>query len=165
MTRLELLIDRLQVARGWTQSLIADIEESRWFEMPGPGVGHPAWQIGHLAASQVALVHMRCFGKKFSDVVGESIIPTFGRGSTPVADKSKYPPPAEIRSMFDGIHEDAIGLISAMKDAELDEAVSGDPHPFFKTKGGAIGMTAMHETFHAGQIAMTRRIFGKAPLR
>lgn len=165
MTQLELLIDRLQTARGWTKSLLADIEDSRWFEMPAPGVGHVAWQIGHLASSQVALVHMRCFNMKFGDVLEESIIPTFGRGSSPVADKSKYPPLAEIRAMFDRVHGDTVKLISGMKDADLESAVAGDPHPFFKLKSGAIGMTAMHETFHAGQIAMTRRIFGKAPLR
>lgn len=165
MTRTELLIDRLQTARGWTKSLLEDIEETRWFEMPAPGVGHVAWQVGHLAASQVALINVRCFGQKFTDVVGESIVPTFGRGSIPVADRSKYPPLPEIRSMFDKIHDGAIRLISGMSDADLDRLAGTDPHPLFKTRAQAIGTAAMHETFHAGQIAMTRRIFGKSFLR
>lgn len=165
MTRLELLIDRLQIARNWTRNLLADIEESRWFEMPAPGVGHVAWQVGHLAASQIVLVHVRCFEMAYTDVAPDAIRTTFARGSTPVADRSKYPPIREIRSFFDNVHNDVIRRVSNMPDTELDRQAGADPHPMFKDKAGAIAMTALHETFHAGQIAMIRRIFGKAPLR
>ncbi len=165
MTRIELLIDRLQIARGWTRSLLADIEAERWFEMPAPGVGHVAWQIGHLAASQVVLIHVRCFDLAYTDVVPDLIRTTFGRGSTPVAGSAAYPPLAEIRALFDRIHDDAIDRIRGMKDSELDNQAGEEPHPLFKNKAGAIGTAALHETFHAGQIAMIRRIFGKAPLR
>lgn len=165
MTRLELLIDRLQTARKWTKSLLADIEEDRWFEMPATGVGHVAWQVGHLAASQIVLIHVRCFDMAYTDVAPDVIRTSFGRGSTPVASPAAYPPLAEIRSLFDRIHEDAIGRIGGMTDHELDERAGQEPHPLFSDKAGAIGTAALHETFHAGQLAMIRRIFGKAPLR
>lgn len=165
MNRLELLVDRLQIARQWTNSLLADIEESRWFDMPHPGVGHVAWQVGHLAASQIVLVHVRCFDMAYTDVAPDAIRTTFARGSTPVADKSKYPSIGEIRSLFASVQDDVIRRISSMPDSELDKQAGADPHPMLKDKAGAIAMVAMHETFHAGQIAMIRRIFGKAPLR
>lgn len=165
MDRISLLIDRLQIARNWTRNLLADIEESRWFEMPAPGVGHVAWQVGHLAASQIVLIQGRCFGRAFTDVAPDGVRTNFGRGSTPVDDRTKYPSTAEIRALFDRVHDDAIRLISGMKDAQLDEPAGADPHPMFTDKAGAIGTAALHETFHAGQIAMIRRIFGKAPLR
>lgn len=161
----DLLVDRLQTGRMWTNSLLADIEESRWFEMPHPGVGHVAWQVGHLAASQIVLIHVRCFGMAYTDVAPDSIRTTFARGSTPVADKSKYPSIAEIRALFDRVQNDVIHRVSGMSESELDEQAGAEPHPMLKYKAGAIAMAAMHETFHAGQIAMIRRIFGKAPLR
>lgn len=160
-----MLLDRVTTARKWTNDLITDVEEAKWFDMPAGGIGHVAWQLGHLAASQVALVHMRCFGKKFTDVAPDSFRKTFGRGSEPVADRTKYPPLGEIRSEFDRIQADVLKLVSGLPDAALDEPAGAEPHPMFTTRCGAVGMVALHETFHAGQIAVLRRLFGKAPLR
>lgn len=165
MTTLEILVDRLQTARRWTLNLLSDIEESRWFDAPGPGLGHVAWQVGHLAASQVVLVHTRCFDKNYTDHLSASFRDTFGRGSKPVADRAAYPPLADIRANFDRIHRESIDLITGMNPAELDRPTAGEPHPMFANKAGAIGMASMHESFHAGQIALIRRLAGKAPLR
>ncbi len=165
MTTLDILIDRLQRARRWTIDLIDNFEESKWFDAPAPGVGHVAWQLGHLAASQVVLVHTRCFNLNYTDHLSASFRDTFGRGSKPVADRAAYPPLADIRGTFDRIHNETIELIKKINPAELDTPAYGDPHPMFTHKAGAIGMTAMHECFHAGQIALIRRLAGKDPLR
>ena len=165
MNTIDLLIDRLQTARKWTRDLLADIEDACWFDPPAPGVGHVAWQVGHLAASQVVLVHVRCFNRVYTEQVSASFRDTFGRGSKPVADRSAYPPLADIRATFDRIHRESIDLISGINPAELGESAFGEPHLMFKTKGEAIVMAAMHESFHAGQIALIRRLAGKAPLR
>lgn len=164
MKLIDHLIDRLQTSRKWTNNLLEDIEPNRWFELPGGGTGHVAWQVGHLAASQIVLIHNRCFEKPMDSCMPEAQRLAFGRGSTPVGDPSKYPPISEIRATFDRIQKEAIEMIRNAGEAELD-APAGDPHPMFTTKAGAIGMAAMHESFHAGQIAMIRRVFGKAPLR
>ena len=165
MTTLDLLIDRLHIARHWTANLLADIDEARWFDAPAPGAGHVAWQVGHLAASQVVLVHVRCFDRTYTDHLSAAFRDAFGRGSTPVANPAAYPPISDIRAAFERIHRESIELISGLNPAELDATVFGEAHPMFSTKGGAIGMAALHETFHAGQIALIRRLAGKAPLR
>jgi len=159
------LVERIEIARAWTRSLIADIEPERWFEMPAPGVGHVAWQLGHLAVSQVALIHMRCFDKPLDACIAPALRDTFGRGSTPIGDPSAYPAADDVRALFDSIQHEAVELIRGLPDAELDAKPGVDPHPLFHTKAGAINTAAMHETFHAGQIAMMRRIWGRAPLR
>ena len=161
----DFLIERISKARGWTESLIADIDERQWFEMPAPGVGHVAWQLGHLAASQIALVHVRCLGKSADACIDPALRGAFGKGSTPVADASRYPSIADIRKLFDETQHQVIETIRNMSDADLDAPAGTDPHPLFDTKGGALATAAMHETFHAGQIAMSRRIWGKKPLR
>ncbi len=165
MTTLDLLIERLVAARRWTTSLLADIEESRWFESPAPDVQHTAWQVGHLAASQAVLIHNRCFNIPLAEAVPESFTKQFGRGSKPVADPTAYPSIPEIRRMFDGIQADCLARISQMTASDLELPAYGDPHPMFARRGEAVGMAAMHEAFHAGQIALTRRLFGKAALR
>lgn len=165
MKKLKLLVDRLQTARSWTNSLLEDIEESTWFNMPGPGMGHTAWQVGHLAASQAGLIHSRCFGRDIDACLPANYREIFGRGSKPVGDSAVYPSVGDIRATFIRLHDESIRLITNMKKSELPESVHGDPHPMFATKEGAIGMAIMHETFHAGQLAMIRRLAGKAPLR
>ncbi len=161
----DFLADRLIKARGWTSSLIADIDESKWFDMPAPGVGHIAWQLGHLAVSQIALIHNRCLDKPIEACIDPALRDTFGRGSTPHADAGRYPSIPEIKTLFDKTQEEVLETARNMSDADLDAAAGSDPHPMFATKAGALSMAAMHETFHAGQIAMARRIWGKAPLR
>ncbi|HPF37306.1 MAG TPA: DinB family protein [Phycisphaerae bacterium] len=161
----DFLIERLTRARGWTTGLIADIDESQWFEMPAPGVGHVAWQLGHLAVSQIALIHVRCLGKSAAECIDPALVGTFGKGSTPVADASEYPSIAEIRKLFDETQRDVIEIIRGMSDADLEAPAGTEPHPLFDTRAGALGTAAMHETFHAGQIAMSRRIWGRKPLR
>lgn len=165
MTKNELLVDRLQSARNWTLSLLEDIEEPLWFEIPAAGVNHIAWQVGHLAVSQVALIHVRCFGRPADACGPAGFREKFGRGSTPVADPGRYPSISEIRSAFDGIHGEVIDLVRGMSDADLAGKTPGEPHPLFSTKEGAVGTAIIHEGFHAGQIAMLRRMAGKPPLR
>ncbi|MBX3396003.1 MAG: DinB family protein [Phycisphaerae bacterium] len=165
MTITDLLVERLVMGRKWTESLLADIEESRWFEMPCSPTGHIAWQIGHLAASQIGLVHHRCAGRPLDEVLPEGTRLMFGRGSTPVADSTKYPPISEIRSLFVRTQREVIDMVRNFSAADLESPAGTEPHPMFSSKAGAISMAAMHETFHAGQIAMLRRAFGKAALR
>lgn len=161
----DFLRDRLTVARSWTMSLLEDIDESTWFDMPAPGTNHVAWQIGHLAASQVALIHVRCFGKDYDHCAPAGFREKFGKGSTPLADPSAYPSIADIRAAFDRIQTEALDLIAALSESDLDSPTGGEQHPLFSTKQGAIATAALHETFHAGQIALLRRLAGKPPLR
>ncbi len=165
MTKLELLIDRLAAARRWTSSLLADIPEANWFDMPAPSTTHVAWQVGHLAVSQAALIHGRCFGRGIPDCVPAGFPQAFGRGSTPVPDAARQPTIAEIRATFERLHAEAMDLIAGLSESDLAQPAGTEPHPMFTTKEGAIAMAFMHETFHAGQIALLRRLAGQPALR
>jgi DinB superfamily len=163
MDAITLLKDRQTFARKWTNDLIADIDESLWFTPPGQHLGHVAWQLGHIAASQIVLVHMRCFGRPFGDCAPADYMGTFARGSKPVPDPSKYPPIPVIREFFNRTQADVMDRISTLTPADLDQPT--EPHPMFTNRGGAIGMVVTHEAFHAGQIALIRRLMGKQFLR
>jgi hypothetical protein len=165
MDAIRILIDRLQSARNWTTSLIEDVEESKWFEAPGTQLGHVAWQIGHVASSQIILVHIRCFGREYAACAPAEYQMLFGRGSTPVANAAAYPPIPRIREFFARIHGECLEMIAKLPAPELEKPPGAEPHPMFTNKAGAIGMAAMHECFHAGQIALIRRLMGKSPLR
>ena len=55
-----------------------------------------------------------------------------------------------------------------MSDAKLSEPAygkDGAPHPHYTRVAGAVGHASRHEAFHAGQIALLRRLLGKQFLR
>ena len=165
MNKAELLVDRMKAARNWTLGLLEDIKDAAWFTMPAPNTTHVAWQVGHLAVSQVALVHVRCFDRPYDQCAPDGYRELFGKGSTPVAGSAAYPSIDDIRSAFDRLQDEVIQLVSGMSESSLAESIFGENHPMFSTKEGAIGTAVMHDTFHAGQIAILRRLAGKAPLR
>lgn len=162
---IEHLIDRLEAASRWTQDLTKDIDESRWFEAPRADLGHLAWQLGHIAVSRIALVHVRCCDRTAEDCCDPHLVKIFGRGSAPVADPAAYPVLGVIRELYQSTHDDVIKHVRKLPADALQDSTVGPPHPMFSNKAGAISMAAMHECFHCGQIALMRRLWGMPPLR
>jgi uncharacterized damage-inducible protein DinB len=166
MSQLKSAIEQIRTARMYTKELLSHIDQSEWFRKPSEGVTHVAWQVGHLAVCEYGLALKRIRGEKPED---ESLIhpdfrKLFGKGSVPVSDPAKYPAITEILQVLDRVHEQSLLEISTLTDAALSES-SGDPHPMFQTKLGALLWCAHHEFTHAGQISLLRRLFGAEPLR
>jgi hypothetical protein len=160
------LADQLDGTRGWTLRLIADVRGDDWTFAPRPGLAHPLWTIGHLAVSQDVLIHVR--------VLGRGILPAdFTRhfpmgGAIPSAAEYAYPPVEEVRRIMDETHAKTLAAVRRMSDAVLAEPCGGKdgaPHPHYADKLGAVTHAARHEAFHAGQIALIRRMLGKQFLR
>ncbi|HWL93075.1 MAG TPA: hypothetical protein VNT79_06045, partial [Phycisphaerae bacterium] len=61
--------------------------------------------------------------------------------------------------------KESIDLVRTLSEAELESPAGEEAHPLFATKAQAVGTAVMHETFHAGQIAMIRRELGRKALR
>src|SRR3954464_2093707 len=100
---LELAIKQIEFARGYTLSILTEIDEAYWFVMPPGCPTHVAWQVGHLAMAEYGLGLFRQGGRAEIDteLMSGSFRKQFSRGSVPEADASKYPTPAEIRSVLD----------------------------------------------------------------
>jgi len=162
---IEHLIDRLEAAARWTNDLTKDIDEGRWFEAPREDLGHVAWQLGHIAVSRIALVHVRCGERTVEDCCDPHLVKIFGRGSTPVANPESYPALGVIRALYTETHEQVLKLVRELPADALQKETAGPPHPMFNDKAGAISMAAMHECFHCGQLALMRRLWGMPALR
>ena len=67
MSRLEMVIGRIEAARGYTEKLLEQIPAADWFRQPPCGVTHVAWQVGHLAIAEFALANLRIRGSKPDD--------------------------------------------------------------------------------------------------
>lgn len=161
-----LLVEQLDGARDWTLKLLADVSGDDWTFAPAPGLAHITWTCGHLAVAQDLLIHTRCLGKSV-------LSPDFARhfpmgGPIASAAEYEYPPIEEILATMAEVHRATLAAVSATSEALLAEPCGGKDgaaHPHYTTKRGAVSHAARHEAFHTGQIAMIRRLRGKAFLR
>jgi len=162
-----LLADQLDGTREWTKKLIADLKGSDWIFQPAPGMSHALWLCGHLACSQNLLVHVRVWGGK--GILDESFTKHFPIGG-PVksASEHQYPAVETVLKTMDDVHHKTLDAVRKAGDALLAEPCfggDGKPHPHYRDKAGAVAHCNRHEAFHAGQIAVIRRLLGKSFLR
>lgn len=162
----EVLAEQLDATRDWTLKLIADLNGDDWRFAPAAGLAHPIWLCGHLVVSQDVLIHTRCLGRGILDPAFVARFPI--GGPVPAADQAEYPSPEEIRRIMDETHAKTLAAVRGMSDALLAEPAFGKDgavHPHYRDKRGAVSHCARHEAFHAGQLAMIRRLLGKPFLR
>jgi hypothetical protein len=163
---LRLAIRQIDFARGYTLTLLDGLEEGDWFRTPAEGVSHIAWQVGHLAMAEYMLAMVRLRGKRPEDeeLISKPFLRLFLKGTQPQSDPSVYPPPAEIRRVFDSVHRQAMAELPLAPAEELATQIP-EPYAIFDNKLGALFFCASHEMLHAGQIGLLRRLIGKAPIR
>ena len=164
--RLEIARRHIESARQYTLTLLDDLTEDEWFWTPDPVVTHIAWQVGHLAFAQYGLVLFRQRGRQENDaqLMSGKFRKTFGKGSTPSADRAGYPSQQEIRETLDRIYNQSMHEMAGFDETGLDEPVD-EPYAAFATRYGALLFAGDHEMLHAGQIGLLRRLMGKPPLR
>lgn len=159
----DFLADELDRTRQWTVNLLEDLSSSDCSRQFNDGLQTVHWILGHLIYAENALILKRCLNR---DEVNPDFIEPFKIGSVvEPPDKGALPPLENVRDEMDRIHKLATNGIRAMGPDELASPPGGGPHPMFDTRQGAVFHAARHEAFHAGQIALIRRMLGKAPLR
>ncbi len=168
MKLVEFMAEQLDGSRDWTLRLIADLKGNEWTFQPALGLAHPLWLCGHLASSENLLIHVRCLGTK--GLIDSTFAEHFPIGG-PVksAVEHDYPPVAVVLETMKSVHEETLRAIRGMSESLLAEpAFSADgksPHPHYRDKAGVVAHCSRHEAFHAGQIALVRRLLGKSFLR
>ena len=85
------------------------------------------------------------------------------------AGEHDFPAPAEVLATMADVHQKTLAAIRQMSDEFLNKPAFGpdgkSKHPHYDTKVGAVTHLARHEAFHAGQLALLRRLMGKPFLR
>ncbi len=163
---LDIACKQIEFAREYTLSLIGDVAEDEWFSMPAGAVTNLAWQLGHLAVAQYGLCLFRTRGRQ---AVDQELMPSafrkrYSKGTTPDPDPAENRSPAEIRSIFDRVHQQSLQELAQLTDQDLTGPVDR-PYAVEPTQLGGLYFCALHEMIHAGQIGLLRRCLGKEPVR
>lgn len=161
-----LLAEQLEWTRDWTLKLLNDVNGDDWLCQPAPGLAHPLWLCGHLAVAQNLLIHVRCLNKS---VLPDAFAAHFPIGE-PVksGDEHDYPPAPEVQRVMADMHAKTLAAVRDMSDGLLAEPAFGKDgalHPHYRDKRGAVTHCCRHEAFHAGQLALLRRLRGRPFLR
>jgi uncharacterized damage-inducible protein DinB len=165
MNLVPVLREQIAFAHNYTARLIDHVPAEDWFRRPTEGVTHVAWEVGHIAFAQYRLALERIRGRRPGDaeLISDEFVAQFGAKSVPDPDPARNPSVAEIRGVFQRVHQQVLDELLELPEAALDEPVS-KPHPLFTNKRGSLLWCAAHEMMHAGQIGLLRRLLGHAPL-
>ena len=162
----DLILQQIKWARQYTRQLIDSIPESLWYVQPAGLKTHVAWQVGHLAVSQYGLMLFRQRGRMLGDL---ELMPgwlrkQFGRGTTPSESAEGMPTPSELLAMLEKIDTQAHAEVATLTAEQLGEPTEM-PYAAYPIKLGALLFCPIHESIHAGQLGLLRRLHGLDPLR
>lgn len=166
MTQGDALADQIERTREWTWKLLEDLEGEDWSYQPRPGLAHPLWLCGHLTCAQHLLVHVRCLGQSALEEEFTAHFPI--RGPVKSVREHDYPSAERVLTDMADVHRKTLTAIRGMSDELLREPAfgkDGQVHPHYSDKRGAVAHCSRHEAFHAGQLALIRRLLGKPFLR
>jgi uncharacterized damage-inducible protein DinB len=120
---------------------------------PSPGGNCANWILGHLTNVQNGV--MRLVGEKPVWESGDLA----KAGDDPITGPTNSIHWDTLRDRFLGSRERCLTAVSALSDTALAETV---PHPFGGTCSRAelLNTLAFHQSYHTGQLALSRRIAG-----
>jgi hypothetical protein len=154
--------------RQYTEQLLDSVPRELWSVVPAGAKTHIAWQVGHLAVAQYGLMLFRQRGRVEADL---ELMPgwlrkNFGRGSQPSTDaaQAKASSPEILLEHMRAIHEQSCKEVAELSVDVLVEPTEM-PYAAYPIKLGALMFCPLHESIHAGQIGLLRRLHGLEPVR
>src|SRR5262245_19139511 len=104
-----------------------------------------------MAEYRLALERIRGERPEDARLIPREFLRLFAHDSVPDPDPDNYPRQADIRAVFDLVHEQVLQEVQSLDESELDQPVL-KTHALVKTKLWALLWCAQHEMLHAGQI-------------
>ena len=149
----EVLAQQFGLVYQVTAANLEGMTQQHSLAQPSPGGNCANWILGHLTNVQNGA--MQLIG---ANPVWESE-QLKRAGFDPIESAAGAIDWNTMRDRFLGSRESCIAAVSALSDGALSETV---PHPFGGTctRAELLAILAFHQTYHAGQLAMCRRVAG-----
>ncbi len=149
----------LEVSHGYAEDCVKDIPDHRLAEQPAGLVNHGAWTLGHLVfACQLDVEQLA--GPLWLPAHWESL---FGTGSTPTADRARYPARDDLITALHDARARVLAAIHSAGDAALNNPLPDERlRPYLPTLGHLVVQTvAAHTAYHVGQLLLWRKALGQ----
>ena len=165
MPMLDSYLATIAHARAQTLKLVADLSDEQLVVQPAPKTNHAAWVLGHLLQVDYAFLSL-ITGQAMPAWLDDAWKATYGGGSSPVADKSKYKPKAFYIEKLADVRGQIIEALKQMKPTDFQKE---HPDPARRQRFPTVGHAVMlygtwHEAYHSGQLSTWRRVQGLPPV-
>lgn len=166
MNALSLLCQQTRDAHSWTNKLLAEVPEDKWFIFPDNHSTNIAWQAGHI------LVSLHFHGIKVirgpqSDLLAQMpmnrYLSLFAFGDHKELVQQERVSISDLKSHLQLVQAKTIDLIESLQPEELASALEPTPipHPIAKTKLEALSWNIKHTMWHCGQIGTLKSMVDK----
>ena len=147
-----------EVSYGAINRNLEDVSNDESLVRPAPGGNSLNWVLGHIVVHRGTVLKMIGHRPVFE---GEQAKP-YMRGSHPDGTE-RYLDLATLRGLLSDAHQELIPALSGMTEEQLACDVPKEFHrpPLAGSIANALSRLNFHESYHAGQIALLRRIAGK----
>lgn len=162
MTPQEVLVQTYKMSSMVLSTYLSDLSDQDLLHRPGVGCNHLNWQVGHLIASEVALLEMVApgaaitlpggFAEKYTKETAASDAPAF------------FATKEELDRLRHANEEAAVKAIVSVTDEQLSQPGPAHMQPMFPTVGSILILVATHSLMHCGQWVPVRRALGKPVL-
>lgn len=132
---------------------LEDMSAEHSLARPEPGGNCANWILGHIVSVHNDLMAL----------VGETPVweseQLARAGFDPIEDPAKAIDWDELKERFLGSRERCLAALAALTDEELAEQLE-DPFGEPTSRAGLLTLLAFHQTYHAGQLGVMRRVAG-----
>lgn len=163
MNGIELLTAALQSSRKMLEWILSDLSDSDLLVRPVPGANHFAWQLGHLIASERAMVLEQLPAAQMPELPA-GFAEAHGKGTATSDDATRFLSRGEYVALLGSIREATIAAVGKLTDADLSRPTTGNMASFCPTLGTLLGLLNDHIMMHLGQATVIRRKLGKPVL-
>jgi len=156
------LESQLKQSRDFSEGLLTAFESpEQWTRQLFPGANHALWFAGHMSLVDNFIISLLA-PEKAQEKPGFS--EKFGMGSKPTGTPADYPPPAEVLAHMRERRQALLGILAGLSEQDLEKPKKPGGPPFLTDIGSYFEMAIWHEGMHSGQVTMTRRALGNAPV-
>lgn len=156
------VLESFAYALDYLNDQVSDVAEADMVRQPAGVRNHPAWTIGHLAASCQGIGGEIGLEPWLPDSWGRS----YGTGSVPAGVPGVYPPREELLAV---LRDAALRVTTRVQAMSAEEFARPLPDERFRallpTVGHALTQILVgHTTYHVGQLSVWRRLADLPPV-
>ncbi len=162
MRAIDMIQWALRLTDGRVNGLAEDLSDVPLIQPTARGGNHPLWTLGHLAVVEGSIPQI-LFGEPNPL---ERWKPLFDMGTKPTADAEAYPSFDQVFQAYRDLRAKNLARLEEIGERGLDRIPAAIPPGFEKvmpTFGHTFLAIALHQMFHAGQLADARRAAGREP--
>jgi uncharacterized damage-inducible protein DinB len=135
---------------------LSDLSDAEFMQRPHPACQHINWQVGHLIASEHAMLSGIAAGKM--PPLPEGFAEKYSKETAGCDDPATFATKAELMEAYQAQRAATLAVLEGLSAEELDKETGVSYAP---TYGSTISMQGAHWLMHCGQWVIVRRNNGK----